>query len=527
MSILSVHRRGSSFLRRVALGASLAAAASAFALEAHAQGNYQSALLGGRSAIMGGTGVALGVDGAAPYLNPANLTLIEDRQLAFSSRFFRYSQRSFEGWRAPGAVDASIFGDVRLDPMEDSESELDVVPDATCFFIDWVRRKGGGRIGRAAAGSRKLAWCIGKTEENAFSIDALNLAVDSGGRRVNQAQSLNREWTSWSVGPAFALSVTDDLTIGGAIYVSRSGHTSAVSVGTIVESGPAGAVGALYQLTSAGYSWDAVALLGANYKLSDTYSAGVSVRTPNVHIYDDFGASYSDVLDNAAGSMRYWAGDGSLVIRSPARFAVGLGAEWSRLRIELDAFLYTGLDNRARADVDREALTLEGGVVTRRAREQVSLVEGAMPVANVGLGAEVFVTSSLSILAGVLTDFSGLRPLAGADPYASRLFHDRMDALRTGLGVASYTDYGDLVLGARADFAWGEMGAVNAFVSPARIEPVDYTAFEVTLVLAGRISLRAVTDAARQIGEAVDGKTKEPVTRPTQPMSKPRKKEKE
>src|SRR4029079_10720322 len=72
--------------------------------EARAQGRYESALLGGRSALLGGTGVVLGVDGAAPFLNPATLVRIEDRNIAFSSAFFRYAHRKLDLWHQPRPV---------------------------------------------------------------------------------------------------------------------------------------------------------------------------------------------------------------------------------------------------------------------------------------------------------------------------------------------------------------------------------------------------------------------------------------
>ena len=40
---------------------------------------------------MGNTGVALARDGAAPFLNPATVVGIDDRQLAFSVNFLALS----------------------------------------------------------------------------------------------------------------------------------------------------------------------------------------------------------------------------------------------------------------------------------------------------------------------------------------------------------------------------------------------------------------------------------------------------
>ncbi|WP_437602960.1 hypothetical protein WMF28_15145 [Sorangium sp. So ce590] len=123
---------------------------------AHAQGRYESALLGGRSALLGGTGVVLGVDGAAPFLNPATIIRIEDRNIAFSAAFFRYAHRTLEAWHQPGPVDSALYGDLRLDHTTVSDHGLDSLPDAMCYCtVEGAAREIGDAVEGSAAAPPK------------------------------------------------------------------------------------------------------------------------------------------------------------------------------------------------------------------------------------------------------------------------------------------------------------------------------------------------------------------------------------
>ncbi|KYF53446.1 hypothetical protein BE08_23560, partial [Sorangium cellulosum] len=473
---------------------------------ARAQGRYESALLGGRSALLGSTGVVLGVDGAAPFLNPATLVRIEDRNIAFSSAFFRYAHRTLEGWHQPGPVDADRYGELRLDRTTVSDDGLSTLPDATCYFFDLKGGERDGELARPPVGRQTLAACLAKTEESEFGFDALGFSGESAARRVDQAQTLRYAWGRTSAGPSWSYSASDRLAVGVSLSVVRTRYTSALSVSSIVEDvGTGAASSATYQTALSGDSWDLLAHLGATYRLNRVFSAGISLRTPSVHVFDSLDASYQHTLAAGTAAVRHWSGEGEFVAPSPARLAVGASAEWSRLRLELDGFFYMGQREFARIAADRQEIAIEGGTVTSRRRSRLDVVEAAAPVVNVGLGAEVFLTRDLSLLGGVVTDFNALSSLRGPLSIESGLFFERMSGAHAALGMVSYTRYGDLVFGARFDYAAGQMAAVNTFAFPVRLDPIDSRELGATLVLAGRISLRTVESVARNIGEAVEG----------------------
>ncbi len=513
----------------------LALAAWLGAGEAAAQGNYQSAPIGGRSSIMGGTGVALGVDGAAPFLNPATLSRIEDKRLAFSSRFFAYFRRSFDDWQAPGAIDPTRVGDLQIEPQSQSEQYLAILPDAACFFLDWVSRKKAeakkdrlyrAPVAQATAGSGKLGGCIARTEVSTFALNALNFAANTASGRVNQTQTIGRMWTSWSGGPSFAYSINEDISVGAAFYGIQNLYISHATVTSLVGgSGDLLPSSIAYHTAMEAESWDALAHVGLSYRLNEAITVGLSVRSPSIHIHDRVRASYSEFQDGSGAQTRYWAGSGSYDASSPARVALGLGAEWDRLRLEINGFLYMGLKELARVEMIREGVLIEPGIDPVRSLARVVLTEEAAPVANVGVGSEFFLTRDLSLLAGFLTDFSALAPLSETEPYASRIYHERMNGVHGGVGVTSYTDYGDLMIGLRGSYVWGETSAVNTFVSPARLEAVDTRGFSAVVVVAGRVSPGTMKEAAKDVGDAVKGNAAEPNDKPKEPMRDPLKKE--
>lgn len=474
---------------------------------AFAQGNYQAAPLGGRSALLGGTGVALGLDGAAPFLNPASIVRIADRNIAFSARFFRLSQRTFGDLHQPGAVDPA-YGPLRLSNTDESSTNLRTVPDTTCFFFS----RTSGR-GPRLAGKSRLAICLAKTEERDFEKTALNYEGSSANRRVDQSQSFSTAWGAWSFGPTFAFYLTDDLAVGASLNVTRTRLQSTASVASIAEDlGTGAAVASAFQSADYGSSWDGVMHLGAVYRLSSRVTLGASVRTPSLHFTGSYTESQDSRFDGASWALAHSGGGGSFTVRSPVRLSLGVGAEYERFRIETNVFVHSGVAEYAHAELDRDSVSASGGTVAQRSRTSLSRNESVNPVVNVGIGAEYFFSKNVSLLTGLATDASALEDLSGSD---SRLFHDRFDAWHAGLGISSYTEFGDLVVGLRGDYMSGEVTAINGFAVPAERDVISAHEWAVTLILAGRVNLSTVAKAAQNVTEAVSGEA--PAPSPTLP----------
>jgi hypothetical protein len=487
---------------------------------ARAQGNYGNSPLGGRAAVLGGTGVVLGTDGAAPFLNPATILRIESASLAFSARFFRYSELTIERFHQPGAVDAGRFGGLDLTQTTIKDRNLESLPDTTCFFFDAPGSKRGS--GRAAR-TRAIAICTGKTEESETVLPELDFAAQSAGQLVNQTQSVRQEWSNRSFGPSAAFAISDRLWLGASLFLTRAKLRTSITATTVTEQAAAGsAITASYFSGTSADSWDMLLHLGLSFQVSDVLSAGVALRTPSVHLFDHFQMSQVSSFDDVTASTRYWAGEGDYVVKQPLRLALGIAAEWPELRLEIDGFFHSGQRDYAHGVLDRELILVDSAAVTSRTNEQIVLQESVHPLVNLGAGAEWFVARKLSVLFGLSTDLSALSELENGVIDAT-LFRARMNWLRGGAGLASYTDFGDFVLGLRGDFGWGELQVVNTFVEPNRLELVDQRELGVMLVLAGRINLGTIRHTALGVQHVVEGEAPEPGPAPPQPTRQPTK----
>jgi hypothetical protein len=471
--------------------------------------------LGGRSALLGGTGVALGVDGAAPFLNPAAIVRIADRRISFSARFFRLSQRTLTDLHQPGVVDPA-YGPLELPETSFRSTRLHSVPDTTCYFFS---RSGGE--GAELSGRSKLALCLGKTEEQEFQITALNYTGSSAGRRVDQSQSLRDSWGTWSFGPTFAIYLRNDLAVGASLNLTRTRYETSSSISTIAEElGTDAAVSSAYQSAESGSAWGGVAHLGVTYRLSQKVVLGASLRTPSLHVTGDYSASEDSRLDTGV-TLSHWGGDGDFAVHTPVRVGLGLGAEYDRVRFEGNVFFHSGVQNFARAEIVRDALSISDAQGFDRSSDVFVRRESVNPVVNFGVGAEYFMSKDLSLLTGFASDVSALADLPERS-LDGRLFHERFNAWHAGVGITSYTDYGDLVFGARGDYLTGDMAVLNGLALPLERDRISAREWAITLILAGRVSLSTVAEAAEDLGEIVQGDAKAPAATPPKPLQPPK-----
>jgi long-subunit fatty acid transport protein len=394
--------------------------------------------------------------------------------------------------------------------------KLASVPDSTCYFFSRSRGEGAQLRGRS-----KLALCLAKTAEQEFELTALNYRGESAGRRVDQTHSFREVWSSWSLGPTFAIHVTEELTLGASLHLTRTRHETTTSVATVVEELDTSlSVASAYQSADSGSSWDALAQVGASYQLSRTVTLGASLQAPSIHFTGSYEAVEDARFTSDAGSISHFSGEGSFKVRTPLRLNLGVGAEYERLRLEANAFLYAPVEEFAHAEFERNSLTAVDQSVTGRSERQVTRNESVRGIVNVGIGAEYFVSKDLSVLFGLASDVSALPPRAGSQD--ERLFHSRFNAWHAGVGLSTYTDYGDLVVGLRGDYLTGTVSSVNAFSQPIERENIDAREWAAMLVLAGRVSLSTVAEAAEAVGEAVTGEAKKPAATPQKPLQPPK-----
>ena len=458
---------------------------------------------------MGGTGVALGVDGAAPFLNPATITRIEASRLAFSARFYRYSQTRLDDFHAAGPVDPR-FSASNFDDTTVVDNSVHSVPDSVCYFFPAI-----GGMSRA----QRLSLCLATTEEQELSLKAEGFRDDSAGLRIDQNQHYDVSWSRFNFGPTWGIALSDDLAVGASLMIAYSRYKHTILASSVVADDATGAAStSSYESVISAYSWDFAPRLGATYQLSDPISVGLSLTVPLVHLFGGVRETYMNELD---ATRAQWSGDGDFDARPPFQVSLGVGGEWESVRLEADMFLTPGSSEYADGVIDRNQVTVENGLVTGRSTVAAPIRESSDTVVNLAVGAEVFVAQRLSLLAGAQTDVNALSELE-PDAEHSRVFRTRLDYYRAGVGVCSYTDFGDLMLGLRFDYGTGRASPVNTLAVPPALGSSSVRELGFMLVLAGSVSWRSITQAAGDVGDAVRGKGGRPPDEPPEPLRPPK-----
>jgi hypothetical protein len=476
------------------------------AASARAQASYRSAPIGGRSALMGGTGVALAKDGAAPFLNPATIIHIDDSGLAFSVNFYTFQWTDIEGFHQPGASGPSL-PNTALDA-----NHLDALPSTLCLFLTigaWGDNLLGGGVGPEPPstsphrkGRRKLAACLGTLERSAFSATAVGYSGQAGPLSASQGTSIQRSWQRVYVGPSYSVYVSDRVAVGAALNGIGTTTSSTWGVDTLFTQGSMAGTASTYDTAMTAFSVDLNAMLGMVWHIDDVQVFGASVSTPSVHVLGNYNGTSAIQQQTPGGSSAVLStSSGSFNAPVPVRVAVGLGAETKRLRVEGDASAYLPITYLARADVQTQLTTLHG-TSSASTSFPSSLQMMGWPVVDVGLGLEYFLSPRFSLLGGASTDLSGLAPLPAAPPVGT-LAETRMQRVTSSLGVGSYGDGSELLLGTELSYAWGKSIALDPYGSSPQLSLVDQHTWQVMLIIAGSASISAFRRTLKDLGEVV------------------------
>ncbi|HWA77038.1 MAG TPA: hypothetical protein VG937_32105 [Polyangiaceae bacterium] len=494
-------------IRFLAVG--FVAASVTGAATALASGNHHSAPMGGRSALMGGTGVALGVDGAGPFLNPATIVGIEGGRLAFAARFYRFSSLKFSDFYTPGPIDAQ-FGTSSFGETGEVTHGVHSIPDSVCYFFPPL----GGESRR-----QRLSFCLTTLEEQQLALTAVAANRTANGARLDQNQHFDVRWSRFNLGPTWGIAL-GQLKLGASLMVSFTRYRQAILGSSVVESEVGSATTSSYESLVSASSWDVATRVGATYGLGKRITAGASVTLPLFHV---LGSLRETQLSDSIDARHQWSGNGGFRATPPLEFRVGLGGEWESLRFEADVFVTPGSAHYVRGELDRKEIAVQSGAATRTASRLI-VNERTHTTVNLALGAETFVTPRFSLLFGVQTDVNALEDLK-PELGESRLFRTKLDYYRTGAGICSYTDYGDLMVGFRFDYGQGKAMPANTLSVPSGLGYTGVRDIGIMAVLAGSLSWRSIKQAVGEIGEVVSGEGGAPPKTVPQPLSKPKRKD--
>jgi len=473
--------------------------------EARGQGNAYSAPIGGRSALMGNTGVAMGVDGAAPFLNPATIVRLDDQRFSFSVNFYSFALTRFSNWHQPGPVDGAQFGNVAVGGSALTSSGFGVLPSTLCLFFTLAQGSPDPSADLANLDSwrQKLAICLGTSETQGVAFTALPFNGTTSLGQTAQSQSLVQSWSRLNLGPSYSVALSRRLAIGLSLHgvytndsflLDSSGITSAVKNGGVQSSlGVAGG----------GSSFDASAILGAIYSAAP-YAFGLSVTLPAVHLF----GSYTGTMHNEYGSggtenATISNGTGSFSAAPPVRVAVGAGAQWPRLSLEIDESINIPPPTGFHAAVSGTTTTLTGTTLAATPFAATYSVHES-PVLNTAIGAEYFVKKDFSLVGG--TSFN-LSALPGLTPTMNlgNLAQERQSEVTASLGVGSYSHGGTLLLGFQLGYGWGESIAANPYATPNELAVIDTHSYSAIFILAGSTSLRSLGRAVVRIEHVISG----------------------
>ena len=474
---------------------------------ARAQANDRSSPLGGRSALMGNTGVALGRDGASPFLNPATVVAIDDRQLAFSVNFLALQINQFSNFHQPSGVDAR-FGDVSLSHSSISSVRLTAVPSTICLFLAFSALKNGKTAVKEdptpwKGGHQKFAVCLATLEAEDLLVPALALHASTAAGGTAQDVSLTRKWNRAQVGPSYSAQLNNQLALGASLHVAYTTLSFIQDASSITSATDGTAAQSSLGAAGNGYSVDLTAIFGATYQVGRV-TFGASVQIPSLHLFGAYAATLHQTFDAMTGSAAtVTGGSGNFRAKPPVRIAAGVGAAFNRSTLEVDAAFDFGNAEGLSSSmhVDSSSVT-DNALATSAVRQTYS--ERTLPTFNGAIGDEYFLSPRLSVLGGVWTNlsaFPALKPLPA--PSLGNFVQGRAHRLGISLGLGSYADGGELLFGTQLGYGWGQALVANLYAVPNDWSVVNSNNFSALFILAGSTNLRAIKHAIEGVEKAL------------------------
>ncbi len=505
--------------RVASIAALVGACVAALPRASSAQSNYRLAPVGGRSTLLGGTGIVYGRDAAAGFLNPATAVLADDNRLSFSANFYTINLNLAPNWYQPGTVNEAVFGNLNLKTNSTTDFEFNALPSSLCLYvkagsIEAIRK----RITNPQTRDATIGICFATVQSSLFNFAAEGFNAQQGRLITRQAQTVAQSYVRFAAGPTYAMHITDALAVGASLHATLASHRSLFAA-TGATYGANSAVDAsgrpissLFYSGSRGDALQLEPLLGATYRFG-RQKIGMSVKFPSLHVFGVGGANQNSHYEGAGlgSATSTVTAAGTFKSRSPMRISLGTGleAKWGNAEFNTS---YSPATSGYSAELDGNATDIRGDSINDRV-VKYSLAERSRGVVNFALGAEVFFSSKISMLAGAATDLSAV---SRGDLQGSLFnYHPaRLNRASLSLGAASHGDGGEIMLGTEFSAGYGDRLAVNSYQLPSAITSTGTSSFQLMFVIAGSTSLkaikRAVVDVKRVLSEPSNKKS-EPI----------------
>lgn len=452
------------------------------------QANYESALIGGRSSLMGGTGVAEGTDSAAPLQNPATIVGIEGTSFVFSTFFLQVTNRNV-------TPDQAVVAEVDRGRASLDEMQIRVLPNSTCLFFDLYKEP------HRIKGQHKASICLAEPETQTFELATTIVGEATSGRSGFQQRFVSQKYTKKVYSLGWATSLSDRVSLGINPMLEEVGFRDLEGIASVLtdDASLEEAIGSPGQSISSVITRDASAfafsaLVGVRWRVSDTFAVGASLHSPSLHLWGSYFGSRSSEATTSPDEQ-YAQESGSARFTYPMRLALGVAGRLGGVRFEANGYYHEGRSDFAEIQATRSAVSLENGVIAEAGQTPATYREGVRPIANIGLGVEVPIRQSWSLVSGVLTDFGGLYPRRSGTAADENLFRNRIDAVHASLGVAWTPRAGSVLLGVRGFYGQGEMAVTDQRVIPPPRVAAPQSQWGLSLVVSGQLTLELLAEA--------------------------------
>jgi hypothetical protein len=363
------------------------------------------------------------------------------------------------------------------------------IPSTLCLFANLPKLS---QTTARKRGSEKLALCLGTTEIQQFDWVGQGYQSAPGATTSTaQASSVRFSWQRFVLAPTYAVHVSDEFAIGTSLQGVFSNFGSSASVGAITSGGGVAPTSSGYELGTSGSDFDLSALIGATLTLG-RLTIGAMLQSPDVSLYGHGNtSSFVQYATTGVANASTYLGEGGFHAREPTRMALGVGWDWPRGSVEVDASLALADGHALELDAQGSQVQTPAATSTPQA---LTLTTRFQPTVNVSVGGELFVRRSLSLLAGVATDFSAVDGLS-----TTGIAPAQVNRLLGSFGVGSHSAAGTLLVGAQAYWGWGKVMAPNVYANPPAETPTNVNTFGILFVLAGATNLKAFAQAVEDV----------------------------
>lgn len=386
-----------------------------------AQGNYRYENFGNRSILLNGNVTGSVEDLGLTYYNPSRLAILDSPNFTISGKAYELNEAKLS--RVIGedtdlrssdfnAIPSMVSGTFNLKSLENHHFAYS--------FISRYRSKLDLGYNSGVLVSDPMT-----PEDN----------VERSSLQVGLQNNLRDEW----IGLTWATKIKDNLAIGASLFLSLYAFDGSSNVNYYSEDED----GITSFNEHIGYNQKTYGLflkVGTSWTF-DKYEMGLNIHLPYLNVYDKARFEYQEVLAGTVDEdlFRFFnVKDLSNTRKTAFGISYGTGIKLNKSKIHLNVEWYNGVDEYTRIAIpENEEFDVEF-------REELN------SVINFGVGAEIYISPSVSGFASFSSDFSAYNSntnLFDIINDGDNEIDDQYDFWHFGLGLDLKLNWGNFVLG--------------------------------------------------------------------------------